>query len=128
VTEVAREVDDPDPPVVLGEILQDRQGAVAGAVVDIHQLEVEVGAFAERRGQLGVERLDAVFLVVDREDVRDEGAAHGLLPRRRQLRRDDIGYARSNVLLGHSEKLWKVCELPSNWPWPEAVRTLNRWA
>ena len=62
-----------DARVLLAERDEPRQRVVAGAVVDVHELDVVLG-LQRGRGLLerSVERRDAVGLVVDREEERDQ--------------------------------------------------------
>ena len=65
VAEVARQVDDAHPRVALGQPLEHRRRAVAGAVVDQHQLERKS---LQRGADARVELLDRRLLVVDGRD------------------------------------------------------------
>ena len=74
VPEVARQEDDPHAGIVVGEPLERRRRAVARAVVDEHELELQP---LERRAHPRVELVDRRLLVVDGRDDAEQ----------RQLRR-----------------------------------------
>ena len=56
---------------------QQVERGVAAAVVDVDELEVEVGALVRRRDQRVVERADAGGLVVHRQHVGEQAAGGG---------------------------------------------------
>ncbi len=71
VTEVAGEAEHGDPVVGLAQLQQPVQRPVAAAVVDVDELEVEVGALEGGLDQRVVEHLEVGLLVVDRQHVGD---------------------------------------------------------
>ena len=71
VPEVARQLDHGDPGVAVAQLGELLERAVAAAVVDVEEAEVVLAG--QRRGHLvdgGVQQVDVLFLVVDREDER----------------------------------------------------------
>ena len=69
VAEVARQLHDTHARVTVGEALEQHRRAVAGAVVDQHELEPQP---LERRADARVELLDRLLLVVDRRHDADQ--------------------------------------------------------
>jgi hypothetical protein len=99
LAEVALEADDTDARVVLVELVELREGAVAGTVVDEDQLEADRGAL-ERVDRAPVKLVHRLGLVEDRNDDGDVG--NGLGQRRSRGRRDDVdlGHFASQPTLG----------------------------
>ena len=77
VAEVAGQRDHRDPLVGLAELEQQVERLVAAAVVDVDELEVEVGPLVGRGHERLVEREDAGGLVVDRQHVGDQSSSGG---------------------------------------------------
>jgi len=77
VTEVPGQRDHGDAVVVAAQPEQHIEGRVAAAVVDVDELEVQVGPFGGRRDQGVVEDVEDVLLVVHRQHVGDQAAVGG---------------------------------------------------
>ncbi len=68
VAEIPAERHDPDPPIGGGDRIEERCRAIAAAVVDEEDLEIDGGVIAERRDDPPVRCFDDGRLVEDGQD------------------------------------------------------------